>query len=149
MPRATTSDGWSHGIPETRDRVRLKRGPRMADRQGMASARRLAWLLACAIAAHGAVPDARAQSCQVAKPSGPVSILILDSPQKVEEFAASVRDARVAARDRGTVIFDDGRVVTADVDAATRQLNRLGWGNRAIEVVASFPLRPVQAPRRG
>ena len=103
-------------------------------------------LLVCALVAG----EVQAQSCEAApKKSGPVSLLILDSPQRVEEFAKSVQGAQVAVRDRGTVIFDDGRVVTADVDAATRQLNLLGWGSRAIEVVASFPLRPVQAPRRG
>jgi hypothetical protein len=94
--------------------------------------------------------EARAQSCEAApKPGGPVSILILDSPQRVDAFAASVQGAQVAARDRGTVIFDDGRVVTADTDAATRQLNDLGWGNRPIQVVASFPLRPKPAPGGG
>ncbi|RIL04777.1 MAG: hypothetical protein DCC71_12825 [Proteobacteria bacterium] len=67
----------------------------------------------------------------------------------MEELAASLRDAPVAARDRGTVIFADGRVVTSDVDAATRQLNRLGWGTRRIEIVASFRLRPQQAPGFG
>jgi hypothetical protein len=94
--------------------------------------------------------DARAQTCEAApKKSGPVSILILDSPRRVEEFAKSVQGAKVAVRDRGTVIFDDGRVVTADTDAATRQLNELGWGNRPIQIVASLPLRPKPAPGGG
>jgi len=93
--------------------------------------------------------DAWAQSCEAAPRGGPVSILILDSAQRVDEFAASVQSAQVAARDRGTVIFDDGRVVTADTDAATRQLNQLGWGNRPIQIVASFPMRPQRAPGSG
>jgi hypothetical protein len=103
-------------------------------------------LLSCALVAS----NSYAQSCE-SKPgtTGPVSILILDSPQRVEEFAKSVPDAKVAARDRGTVVFDDGRVVTADADAATRQLNGLGWGNRPIQVVASMPMRPKQAPGGG
>jgi hypothetical protein len=96
------------------------------------------------------VPDAWSQSCEVApNQGGPVSILILDSAQKVDAFAASVQGAQVAVRDRGTVIFDDGRVVTADTDAATRQLNDLGWGNRPIQIVASMPLRPKLAPGGG
>jgi hypothetical protein len=96
------------------------------------------------------VPDAWSQSCEVApNKGGPVSILILDSAQKVDAFAASVQGAQVAVRDRGTVIFDDGRVVTADTDAATRQLNDLGWGNRPIQIVASMPLRPKLAPGGG
>ena len=106
-------------------------------------------LLVFALVAHHA-SDARAQSCEVApKKSGPVSILILDSPRRVEAFAASVQDARIAVRDRGTVIFDDGRVVTADTDGATRQLNELGWGNRPIQIVASFPMRPKRVPGSG
>jgi hypothetical protein len=113
----------------------------------MRSTRALGMWLGCAIA-FAAPSPADAQSC-TAKSSGPVSILILDSAQRVEEYASSVRDGRVAARDRGTVIFEDGRVVTADVDAATRQLNALGWGARRIEVVASFRLRPVQPPGSG
>jgi len=103
-------------------------------------------LLVCTFVAG----DAHAQSCEAApKKSGPVSLLILDSPQRVETFAASVKDARVAVRDRGTVIFDDGRVVTADTEAATRQLNELGWGSRPIQIVASMPLRPKPAPGGG
>jgi hypothetical protein len=106
----------------------------------------VAALLFCGFVAS----EARAQSCE-SKPSttGPVSILILDSPQRVEEFAKTVQGAKVAARDRGTVVFDDGRVVTADADAATRQLNGLGWGNRPIQLVASMPLRPKQPPGGG
>jgi hypothetical protein len=92
------------------------------------------------------VQPARAQSCDVGKAKGPVSILILASPQKVQEFAATIRDAPVAARDPGTVIFRDGRVVTSDAASATRHLNALGWGGRPIEIVASFRLRPMQAP---
>ncbi len=93
--------------------------------------------------------DAGAQSCEAPPSTGPVSILILDSAQRVDAFVATVKDATIVARDRGTVIFADGRVVTADADVATRQLNQLGWGNRSIQVVASFAMRPTAAPRRG
>jgi len=44
------------------------------------------------------------------------------------------------------VIFRDGRVVTADAGSATQHLNALGWGHRPIEIVASFRMRPMQAP---
>jgi hypothetical protein len=93
--------------------------------------------------------DARAQSCEVQAPaSGPVSILILDSPRRVDEFAGSVQGVRVVAREAGTVIFEDGRVVTADADAASRQLNALGWGKRSIQIVAGFPLHSAAPARR-
>lgn len=105
-------------------------------------------LFVCALAL-GAPASVHARSCRVATSKGPVSILILDSPRKVDEFAASVKDAPVAARDRGTVIFQDGRVVTSDVEAATRQINGLGWGARKIEIVASFRMRPAQTPGFG
>ena len=124
----------------------FKRLRRAFDWAGMGRATSLLALLLCSLVAV----DARRRRCEAApKKSGPVSILILDSPQRVEAFAKSVQGAKVAVRDRGTVIFDDGRVVTADTDAATRQLNELGWGNRPIQIVASLPLRPKQAPGGG
>jgi hypothetical protein len=71
----------------------------------------------------------------------PVSLVILQNGQKVRELAASVRDARVVRRDANTVVFDDGRVITADVSAAGDHLNALGWGDRRIDVAVSFPRR--------
>jgi hypothetical protein len=91
-------------------------------------------------------PAARAQTCDLSKAKGPVSILILAGPQKVQEFAATIRDVPVAVRDAKTVIFRDGRVITSDAASATQHLNALGWGSRPIEIVASFRLRPVQPP---
>lgn len=106
---------------------------------------RVVSLLLCAPLWLGAAPAARAagEACDT---SGPVALLIVASPAKVREFAASVRDAAVLGSDATTVVFSDGRVVTSDVTAASRQLNRLGWAGRRIEVVASFRRR---ARRRG
>jgi hypothetical protein len=78
-----------------------------------------------------------------------VSLLILDSARKVDEFAAVPRDASIVVRERGLAIFEDGRVVTSDVDAATRHLNALGWADRPMQVVASFPMRPKPPPGGG
>jgi hypothetical protein len=123
--------------------VVLKRARRASDPTDMIRATFVAALLLGSLVASGA----HAQSCEAApKQSGPVSILILDSPQRVDEFAKSVQGAKVAARDRGTVIFDDGRVVTADAEAATSRLNQLGWGNRPFQIVASMPLRRSSCP---
>jgi hypothetical protein len=91
-------------------------------------------LLSLAPAAAGA-----GESCEVGQRRGPVFLLILQSNFKVHEFAATVRGARVVRQDPATVIFSDGRVVTANVDSATQHLNALNWGRRPIEVVASFP----------
>jgi hypothetical protein len=109
------------------------------------------WILVFgAVAALAIAPPARAeQSCQAKPASGPVSILIVASPESVASFAASVQNARALVHERGTVIFDDGRVVTSNVDAATTHLNALGWGARPIEIVASFRLRSAPTPRRG
>ena len=55
---------------------------------------------------------ARAQesgSCEVVKQTGPVSLLILASGNKVQELAATVRDSAVLRRDATTVVFGDGR----------------------------------------
>jgi hypothetical protein len=94
-------------------------------------------------------PGAAAQSCDVGPAlRGPVSILILASAAKVHEFASAVQGARIVVRENETVIFEDGRVVTASPDSATRHVNALGWGERGVQIVASFPLQPVGPPRR-
>jgi len=69
---------------------------------------------------------------------GAVSIVVLASPSKVREFAATVRGTAVLRRDKETVVFADGRVVTSDVEAAGRHLNVLGWGSRNVQIVASL-----------
>jgi hypothetical protein len=113
------------------------------------SPRRIAATLALCAVALVQAPGARAQSCKARPASGPVSLLILDSARKVDEFAATPRGATPIVRERGIVIFEDGRVVTSDVDAATEHLNGLGWGARPIQIVASFPLRPNPPPGGG
>lgn len=78
---------------------------------------------------------------EVCNGGGRVALLIVASPAKVREFAASVRDAAVLSADSTTVVFSDGRVVTSDVGRASEHLNQLGWGGRRIDVVASFRRR--------
>jgi hypothetical protein len=78
------------------------------------------------------------QVCEVPSSSGPVSLIILASGTKVHAYARALKGT-VARRDAETVIFHDGRVITADIEAAGRHLNALGWGSRGIDVVASFP----------
>ena len=105
---------------------------------------------ATALCAIALAPVAvRAQSCKTKPVVQSVSLLILDSARKVDEFAAVPRDATIVVRERGIAIFDDGRVVTSDVDAATRHLNALGWAGRPMQVVASFPMRPKPPPGGG
>lgn len=70
-----------------------------------------------------------------------MSLIILSSPKKVQQLAATIRDAKVLKRDAKTVVFSDGRVITADVTSASRHLNDLGWGKRSINVMASFKQR--------
>ncbi|MAE96592.1 MAG: hypothetical protein CL910_18240 [Deltaproteobacteria bacterium] len=78
-----------------------------------------------------------APSCKVLPPG--VSLLILASPALVKSFASSVEGPDVVREDETTVVFDDGRVITADPDSAERFLNELGWGNLKLDIVASFP----------
>jgi hypothetical protein len=80
---------------------------------------------------------ASAESCI---PGGPVSLVILQSPKKVRELALAL-GGTVIRQEAETVIFRDGRVITADVEAAGRLINELGWGSRRIDIVASFPAR--------
>lgn len=85
--------------------------------------------------------------CESAPVRATVSLTILASGAKVHELARSVKDASVVASDAQTVIFDDGRVITADVEAAGEKLNALGWGKRRIDIAVSFPARRAR-PRR-
>ena len=92
--------------------------------------------LALALPAGPAAADGAV--CDVSSYRGPVSLLILASPAQVHSFAATVRDAKIVRRDKQTVVFSDGRVVTADAEAAGEHLNDLGWGTRPINVVQAF-----------
>ena len=93
------------------------------------------------------VPAGAGEVCESPPSRGPVSHIILTSGRKVQELAASVKDARIVAKDANTVVFDDGRVITADVGGAGEHLNQLGWGARRIDVAVSFPARRAR-PRR-
>jgi len=94
---------------------------------------------------------AAAEVCETPPAStGPVSLMILKGPAQVQSLAKSLaRGVPVVARDASTVIFRDGRVLTADVEAAGRHLNALGWSRRRIDVVASFAGRRARPARRG
>jgi len=81
--------------------------------------------------------------------TGPVALMILDSPARVRALAISLaRGEPVVAHDESTVVFRDGRVITADVEAASRHLNALGWSGRRIDVVASFAGSRARPTRR-
>jgi len=106
--------------------------------------RQLSTTLALALTL-GSFATARAgQVCEVS--TGPVSLIVLASGAKVQAYART-QQGTVARRDAETVIFHDGRVITADIAAAGRHLDALGWGSRDIRVVASFP--PAKARPRG
>jgi len=109
----------------------------------------LATGLAIGVILQGVAPAASAgsgASCEVGGSGGPVSLYILQSPERVQAFAASVKGVPVVVRKPATVVFGDGRVVTSDVESAGELLNELGWGRRRIEIAASFGSR--RAPRR-
>ena len=98
--------------------------------------------LACALAS-GPADEARAAGavCE-SKPTGSVMLLILPTQKKVHDYAASLSHIPVVARDKTTVVFQDGRVVTSDVGRAGEHLNALGWATLRLEVVASFGMKP-------
>jgi hypothetical protein len=74
--------------------------------------------------------------------------MILQSSQKVRELTQAL-DGTVIRQEAKTVIFQDGRVITADVEAAGRLINELGWANRRIDVVASLPARRARPRSSG
>jgi len=74
--------------------------------------------------------------------------MVLESEAKVHELArALARGVPVVSRDAATVVFQDGRIITADLAGVDRHLNALGWSRRNIEFVASFPAKRAR-PRR-
>ena len=95
------------------------------------------------IATFGTPQNARADGavCE-SKPTGSVMLLILSTEKKVHDYASTLTDIPVVARHATTVVFQDGRVVTADVGKAGQHLNDLGWASLRMEVVASFGMRP-------
>jgi hypothetical protein len=106
----------------------------------------LALVLALALGSPSAAQAG--EVCEVPPTSGPVALIILASGSKVHAYARTLKGA-VALRDAETVIFGDGRVITADVEAAGRHLNALGWGARRVDVVASFPAARPRPRSRG
>jgi hypothetical protein len=85
--------------------------------------------------------------CDTSRPArSGVSLVVLTSPARVAEFAASLPEVPILRRGPATVVFADGRVVTSDVEAAVEHLNALGWGHRNIEIVASHQARSVWRP---
>ena len=92
-------------------------------------------------------PSAQAgKVCEVS--TGPVSLIVLASGPKVHAYARTL-EGTVARRDAETVIFHDGRVVTANIEAAGRHLDALGWDSRDVRVVASFPPAKARPRSRG
>jgi len=107
---------------------------------------RIAALVPLIALLFGGLSTARAgEVCEVPS-SGPVALVILASGAKVHQYAKTL-EGSVVRQDAETVIFHDGRVITADVEAAGRHLNALGWGGRRVDVVASFAA-PRARPRR-
>jgi ABC-type amino acid transport substrate-binding protein len=109
---------------------------------------RPALALAAAACAFAAAPADANEVCDPGASRGPIALMILTSGQKVHEYArATAKGSLVVAYDPTTVVFKDGRVITADVEAATGHLNRLGWASRGIRVVKTLPA-PRARPRR-
>jgi hypothetical protein len=71
--------------------------------------------------------------------TGPVTVLIVNSERSVKSGAAQYPDLPILHRDPKTVVFEDGRVITSDVEAVSDHLNQLGWSGRPLELVGSMP----------
>ena len=101
-----------------------------------------------ALTAPGALSVAAgAQTCDARqRGGGSVSIVVLASGERVRKLAATVKGVEIVRRDEETVIFADGRVITADVEATGRHLNDLGWGHKRVEIAASVPARGSFTP---
>ncbi len=88
--------------------------------------------------------------CEAAQgPAPTVSLIVLASPERVHTLAASIRGVAVVRRGEKTVVFEDGRIITADVTSVGGHLAALGWTERKIEVMASFKPRAARPRRYG
>ncbi|MEM7411571.1 MAG: hypothetical protein AAF430_15165 [Myxococcota bacterium] len=88
-------------------------------------------------------PTFAAETCD---PTGPITLVILQSGGKVHALAKA-QGGTVVRHDAETVVFADGRVITADVEGAGAHLNALGWGARPISVSAASAAKRAR-PRR-
>ena len=113
--------------------------------------KRSACVVGLAVAALLAVAPASAQDGKtcVAKGASSVQLVILASPAKVKSYAGTIKKASVVARDETTVVLDDGRVITSNLESATKHLNTLGWAQLPIQVVASFAQAPPRQRAKG
>ena len=93
------------------------------------------------LTAFSAASAQQGNSCNAAGAAS-VQLLILASPKKVDDYVVTLKSGVVVRRDPTTVVLDDGRVVTSDVEATTTHLNALGWSHLPIRVVASFRTAP-------
>ncbi len=104
-------------------------------------------MVACAIAWPAAGQEGQVCAERPApQAAGPVELVILTTPAKVAALAASLPPHPILKQDASTIIYADGRVLTANVGRASAFLNELGWGARRIQIVASAP-RPRARPR--
>ena len=137
--------------PEGAPGCPLKRPGRGSDPKAMTRfphrLRTLVLALALAALVAPSAPAAEGEICDPGAPTGPVSLLILATPSKVQNFAKTVKGTRVVRRDAKTVVFEDGRVVTSDVGGASAHIEALGWNKRSIDVVATFR-KAAPRPRR-
>jgi hypothetical protein len=91
-------------------------------------------------------PPALAEGGMCDAPSEPVLLVLVRGPQQVEGAAAGLSRARPLVSEKDTVIFAEGRVVTSDLESASRHLNTLGWAKRRIEIAgAGTSTRPPPA----
>jgi hypothetical protein len=73
--------------------------------------------------------------------TGPVAVLVVGSAGAVKSAAAQYAGLPILHRDAETVIFEDGRVITSNVEAVGDYLNELGWSGRELELLGSMPRR--------
>lgn len=87
-------------------------------------------------------------------PPGPVLLVLVESKARVPSAAAGLSRTRRLVDTADTVIYADGRAVTADLAAVSRHLNALGWAERPIQIAGAgtstrLPPSAPSRPRRG
>jgi hypothetical protein len=99
-----------------------------------------------------AAPAAQASGNMCGPPPTPVLLVLVESKARVPGAAAGLSSTRRLVDTADTVIYADGRAVTADLAAISGHLNELGWAERPIEIAGAGTRLPPASPskrRRG
>jgi len=72
----------------------------------------------------------------------PVLVVVLGSRDAVDDVRRALRPEHIVADSGGAVAVAGGRILAADLAAASEPLNRAGWADRPVEILRVRPRDP-------